>query len=222
MTLTPAKILRSDALDGAEAASVAQPHARREPYVAPARVAEAAERAEAIVRHAQARARVIVRQAEQAAADRLLAAEAAARADALADVAAWFTRLARRQAEVDAQSFDHLVGLARLLAERLLGRELALDETAIVSLAREALNEATGARQIRLVAHPVDAAYLAPHLAGLSSSAALRLDEDERLERGDLRLETDLGTLDARIGDELDRLASRLRDRISLSMSLDE
>jgi len=66
------------------------------------------------------------------------------------------------------------VDLAKLLAERLLGESLRVAPEQVVSLAKQALGEARGARRIQLVAHPDDARILEQSLPelGLDPSSA--------------------------------------------------
>jgi len=131
--------------------------------------------------------------------------------------AAW---LALRHAEENrvARDLDRAVALAQLLAERLIGHAVVADPEVIVSLAKQALLEARGARTARIEAHPLDAANLRAALArsglGGAEGVALEITDDESLARGSLRVHTDLGTLDARLHPRLERLAAALRDAL--------
>lgn len=116
------------------------------------------------------------------------------------------------RAQADEHDIDRIVNLSRLLAERLIGRELEIDPTTIVSLARGVLMEARSVRDVRVFVHPVH--------VGLLEGAAHAIDPDGRVREvradaslgpGDVRLETELGIVDARIRAELDGLAERLR-----------
>jgi flagellar biosynthesis/type III secretory pathway protein FliH len=107
------------------------------------------------------------------------------------------------------------VELARLLAERLLGTALRLDPGLVVSLAERALSEARGARRVRLVAHPDDAARLEAQGESLGATLdALEILADPARAPGDLRLETEIGVLDAQLAPQLDRLAQKLRESL--------
>ena len=107
------------------------------------------------------------------------------------------------------------VELARILAERLLGEALNLAPERIVTLAREALNQARGARRVTIVAHPDDVAVLEQSLGELGALAELtRVVSDPRRARHSLRLETDIGTLDADLAPQLERLARKLRETL--------
>ena len=108
------------------------------------------------------------------------------------------------------------MALARLLAERLLGASLAVAPEQVVSLAQQALAEARGARRLSIVAHPADAELLSGSLPSLGVAIeTVRVVPDPSRERGSLRIETDIGVLDADLAPQLDRLALRLRETLS-------
>jgi len=178
-------------------------------------VVSAQERARTILTAAERRARAILEHAERGAADARLRAEELGRARGLAEVSAWSLRLKAREDELDRRALDRSVELARLLAERLLGAALELSPELVVSLAREAFAEVRAARRVRLFANPEDVALLERAVAAFDPEAQLsEIAADPELARGDLRLETDVGVLDAKLGAELDRLAARLREAI--------
>jgi flagellar biosynthesis/type III secretory pathway protein FliH len=215
VTLARGRVIPAEALGAVELeASPPAPPAPRTPRgrVEPREVVEAAARADAIVQRASAEARGIVERARREAAEVRLRAESEGRADGAAAVAAQALRLAACEARADERGLERSVALARVLAERLLGEELALDPARVAALARQALAEARGARRVQIVAHPEDARALESSLGalGLEPSSA-RVLADPARRRGDLRLETDVGVLDADLAPQLDRLALKLR-----------
>ncbi len=116
------------------------------------------------------------------------------------------------------QAQDDIVQLARLLAERILGEELSLRPERVVELAAQLLREAAGANRITLYA-PTDAAetlgnQLEALRAATTSDVQVEIIADANLGRGDLRVETDLGNIDGRIGTQLAHLASILVESI--------
>lgn len=136
---------------------------------------------------------------------RVLSREAA---DAVAAIVA--TRAQRRQDLEEREST--IIDVARALAERLLGRALALDPGLVVDLAREALATASRARSVELRAHPDDAVILRARLAELALTASdVTVVDDATRARGALLAETDLGTFDADPALALERLADVLR-----------
>jgi flagellar biosynthesis/type III secretory pathway protein FliH len=209
MTLSMGRIVRAaTGADQAIALRGASPFGRR----VPREVVDASLEAHQRLARADRAAETIVERAQRQADDIALRAEEAGRAEAVAALAAWSARLAAREMDQDAQSADRIVALARLLAERLIGRALELDPSVVSGLAHQVLSEARAARQVRIRVRPEHAEILRDALAGLE--ARIDLETDESLEPGSLHLLTDAGELDARLGARLDRLAARLRDSL--------
>jgi flagellar assembly protein FliH/type III secretion protein L len=140
--------------------------------------------------------------------------EGDARAAGSARLAAEFLGLRALEERMDERSLDRVAELARLLAERLLGEALALDPTRVVALAEQALREARGARRVCIVAHPADVPLLEQALANGRVGHVAGITPDSTRARGSLRFETEIGTLDADVAPQLDRLAERLREAL--------
>lgn len=171
--------------------------------------------AERILDDARTRAEAILAEARLQAGEVRVAAAREAQEEARAELATRW--LALRQAEHGRleRDADRVVPVAIALAERLLDAALELDETRIAQLARGVLDEARGARRAVIDAHPLDAEALRRHLttAGLDLQS-LDVRGDEGLARGELRLHTDVGTIDARLAPRFERLAEALRDAL--------
>jgi flagellar biosynthesis/type III secretory pathway protein FliH len=184
--------------------------------VVPKALVDASAEATRMLAKARAEAQTLVAAAERKAADLKLLAEAEARAEASAKLAAHALSLATYEAKADERALERTVALARLLAERLLGASLAVAPEQVVTLARQALAEARGARRLSIVAHPEDAQLLSGSLASLGVAVeTVRVVPDNARQRGSLRIETDIGVLDADLAPQLDRLALRLRETLA-------
>jgi flagellar biosynthesis/type III secretory pathway protein FliH len=193
--------------------------ARTEPVARGRRVprvwAEALVRADAAVKDAERRAADLIRQAQAQAAEIRLRAEEEARADAAASLAAKLIALSEHEARLTERQLDRIVEIAKLLAERLLGRALELDAELVVDLARQLLREARGARHIVIGAHPEDVPLLSHSLRALGLDPALaKVEADPQRVRGNLRLVTEIGILDGNLSPQLERLALRLRESL--------
>lgn len=177
---------------------------------------EARERAALVVQAATRRAAGILEDAERRAEELRAETYERARAEAIAETAALSLSLRRREAEHEKLAHDKLVALASLLAERLLGHALRVHPEEVLSLAALALSEAGGARRVELRAHPADAELLRGATAAFDPEGRVHaVVSDESLARGDLRLNTEVGMIDARLGPELSRLAERLREALT-------
>ena len=217
MKLALGRVIKAEALSGAARLELeVQEKTLPRGQVVRQEVLAAAERAAGLLAVAEQRATQIVAQAERAAAELHLRAEAEARADAAAKVAAYAIALRHHEARADERALDRSVELARLLAESLLGESLRVAPEQVQALAKQALAEARGARRIRLVAHPDDASILEQVLPALgldASTAQVRADSSRA--RGNLRIETELGVLDAELAPQLERLALKLRESLA-------
>jgi len=217
MKLSVGRVIKAEALTGATAVSLEiEDRTLPRGQIVRREVLDAAERATRLVCAAQERAAQIVADAERAAAELRLLAEAEGRADAAAKIAARALALRHHEARSEERELSRSVDLARLLAERLLGESLRVAPEQVVALARQALSEARGARRITIVAHPEDAKILEHSLTALGldpSTAQIRADATRA--RGDLRIETEIGVLDAELAPQLERLSLKLRESLA-------
>lgn len=111
------------------------------------------------------------------------------------------------------REIDRTIALAVLLAERIVGETVVADPSRLKRLAEDALREARGARKVSLDAHPEDAEPLRRVLAELGADAFL-VRENPELSRGSLTVYTELGTIDARLRPQLERLARAIRSSL--------
>jgi flagellar biosynthesis/type III secretory pathway protein FliH len=169
---------------------------------ASAKLAAAEERARAIVTAAEVKARTMQEEAHER-----------GRSEGTASLASAWVKLRTEQEARDERDLDRTTELARAMAERLVGEALELDPAKVKSIARQVLATARKARRVVLSAHPADADALRADLGALGlEGAAIEIHADEKRSRGSLLVETDLGTLDANLTLQLDRLARSLRD----------
>ncbi len=213
------RVLTREQAEGAEPiATVQLPSSVGLPFgrVVPRSLVDASVEAAEILSRARAEASALVAAAQRKSADLRLLAEAEGRAEASAKLAAHALALATHEAKADERALERSVSLARLLAERLLGASLAASPEQVVALARQALSEARGARRLNIVAHPEDAQLLSQALPSLGVAVeTVRIVTDPARARGSLRIETDIGVLDADLAPQLDRLALRLRETLA-------
>jgi flagellar biosynthesis/type III secretory pathway protein FliH len=183
--------------------------------VAPREVVDAAEQARALLERARTTAGELVARAESEAAELRLKAEVEARAEATARLAAHALALSLREAQALERNLERVIELSRVLAERLLGEALELEPRRIVAIARRALEETRGARRVTIVAHPDDAALIDEALLSLNAGGAATVLADPERPRRSLRLDTDIGVLDADLAPQLDRLLPKLRESLA-------
>jgi flagellar biosynthesis/type III secretory pathway protein FliH len=176
---------------------------------------EARAAAERIVEDARSRAETFALQARDDAMSAAAQAVRDAREQAEATAAAQWLCLRQGEGDRLERDAERIIAVAVVLAERLLGAALDLDPARIAHLARAAIAEARGARRITIEAHPLDADGLRRHLQTTQLDAqSVEVRDNDALARGDLQLQTDVGTIDAKLAPRLDRLAAALRDAV--------
>lgn len=106
--------------------------------------------------------------------------------------------LAAPLADLDADVERTLVALTIEVARRLVDDQLQLDPTLTAQTVRQAVAAlAQPPRDARVHLHPADAALLSEHLPPPPDVAGWRVVADKQLQRGDCRLVTDSGQVDA-------------------------
>ncbi|QWT20577.1 flagellar assembly protein FliH [Bacillus sp. NP157] len=127
----------------------------------------------------------------RAMAKRELAAQVA-RLDAL------FAAVERPFAELDNDVAGDLAMLATLIAERVLGYDIATRPEQILDVVRQAVDALPAAsRHLKIHLNPADAALVREHRSGQDHEGTVV--DDASLERGDVRLESEHSRLDARV-----------------------
>ena len=147
---------------------------------------------------------------------RLLRAAAVAegREEGLAGVTELLARAAAERDRLLAAAEPQLVELAFAIAARVLAGAAERDRQAVVETARRALGAARRRAQVTLRAHPADVAALrevAPQLAAeVARASHLAIVGDAGVERGGVVVETEVGTVDARLPAQLEALRRAL------------
>ena len=227
MTLGQGRIVRrarapdATAVNARDANDATSDHAMR-PGASPAQgrrlareVVDAQRQGDAIVARATERAQAVLLHAESEAVTAATAAACEARETEQAKLAAAWLAIHHRDEARAERDLDRSVALAVVLAERLVGAALEVDPAKIALLARQALSHTQGARRAIIEAHALDADALRAHLSSVGlDPAKVDVRENSELARGELCLHTDLGTLDAKLKPQLERLAAALRDAL--------
>lgn len=178
-------------------------------------------RARALLDDAYARARLVLENAAQRADDLVEGVKATAHADGYAagEAAAHertsemietikslvvSTREARRALITSAES--EILRLAVEIAERILLHEVERNSASVVELAREAVARLVERETVTIRVHPGDLEQIRKHrdeFLDVGDIQQLRIVEDQRVDRGGVMVETDGGTIDARVTTQL-------------------
>src|SRR5690606_38202197 len=214
--LRRARIIPAAELRSSEINPVVTAHKRKQAEILRAEVLAARTRADAILTEAEASAANLRTAAEADAHETRSRAQREGYETGLAKAIAASVTLSQGEATQDERQLDANVALARLLAERLIGKALELDGQLVVAMAAEVLREVRGLRSVKIFTHQDDVDAVRGALdAGTLGPQVLSVSPRNDLERGDLVLEAESGTLEAKLGDRLERLARSLREGLT-------
>jgi flagellar assembly protein FliH len=184
-------------------------------------VTTAEERARALLDDAHVRAQAMISDAASRADELVEATKARAHSEGYAEG----TAAADREMSAMAETMRNLVQMARLerhklmegaepelvrlaigIAERVLHQQIALDRSVVVEMAKVAIARLVERESVTVRVNPGDLERMREHRDEFLSSGDIknfRVIEDQRVDRGGVVVETDGGTIDARIGTQL-------------------
>lgn len=115
-------------------------------------------------------------------------------------------------------SEPYLIELTIEIAQKVIQRELLLDEHTIIEMVKETLKQSSELKEITLSVHPNDYNLIRQHMDDLksliSSQANLIVLPDHSITVGGCIVRSSLGTLDARIDTQLEEIKKALLDVI--------
>ena len=114
-----------------------------------------------------------------------------------------------------------LVRLAMAIAERIVHEQITIDPNVVIENVRSALTRLVSREVVTLRVNPADLETMRQHRDAIVSASDiehLRIVEDQRVDRGGVVVETEAGTIDAKISTQLReaRRAIRADDGIPL------
>ena len=99
-----------------------------------------------------------------------------------------------------------IIRLAMMLAEKIVHQEIALDKTVVVSMAKAAIARLVNRESVTVRVNPADIETIREHRDRMLASTDLehlRLVEDQRVDRGGVVMETESGTIDAKVATQI-------------------
>ena len=99
-----------------------------------------------------------------------------------------------------------IIRLAMLLAEKILHQQISLDKTVVVSMARAAISRLVNREMVTVRVNPADIETMREHKDRILANTDLehlRLLEDLRVDRGGVMMETESGTIDAKVDTQI-------------------
>jgi flagellar assembly protein FliH len=99
-----------------------------------------------------------------------------------------------------------IVRLSVAIAERILNQHVAMDDTAVLEMTRAAITRLVNRETVTVRVNPADIETMRKHrekLMAMNDIDNMRVIEDQRVDRGGVVIETDAGTIDAKIATQL-------------------
>jgi flagellar assembly protein FliH len=186
----------------------------------------AQERALALVDDAQRRAGGIESDArakgfEQGVTDGRIAAQA--EMDEMLETMRGLVEMARVERHKIIESAEpEIVRLSVAIAERILNQHVALDPNSVLEMARAAITRLVNRETVTVRVNPADIETMRQHrdkLMEMNDIDNMRVIEDQRVDRGGIVIETDAGTIDAKISTQLREVRRLLAVEDSISVS---
>lgn len=120
----------------------------------------------------------------------------------------------REYDELYASAERNVVRLALAVAERIVKRQVLLDDEFVIRQICEGAKRVIGVERIRIRVNPADEEYVRQHRAQILMNADsvrdLVIESDETIERGSCVMESDAGNVDALIATQLERIEAAL------------
>lgn len=115
------------------------------------------------------------------------------------------------------QSEEEILKLAFEIAEKIIRKQFLRSPEDWLEMVREATERVAGARELTVRVSAQDETYFQEHLQEiqriLSEAPQVKIVADSSLEPGDLILQSDLGQIDARIRQQLEKMLHSLREK---------
>jgi flagellar assembly protein FliH len=133
----------------------------------------------------------------------------------------WIDGIREQRESVIAGAEPELVRLAMGIAERIVHTEVSNNRQVIVENVRAALTRLVSREVVTLRVNPADLDTIRQYRDGIveaSDVEHLRIVEDQRVDRGGVMVETDAGTIDAKIATQLREAKRAILDEDAIAL----
>ena len=108
-------------------------------------------------------------------------------------------------------SEKEIIGLAFLMAEKVIHKEVSADREVILSVLRDAIRNMRDSDGVRIRLNPEDYRYITEAKPDfLDNFGDILIEKDEKIGRGGAVIETHLGAVDARLDQQLNKIRESL------------
>jgi flagellar biosynthesis/type III secretory pathway protein FliH len=172
---------------------------------------DADQRAQSVINEAEQKAQAILAQAETEAEQLKTAASEQGFKQGADEAAQKYTAMilehSKRMDQKEAQVAVQVRQLSLAIAKKIVGKELEFHPDAVVEMAKKHLQSVRQRKEVYLRVAPVDVEQLREHkrelLDQLGRAKEIEIRADDALTQGSMIIETDAGTIDARLETQL-------------------
>jgi flagellar assembly protein FliH len=139
-------------------------------------------------------------------------------ADGVANLHAVVEEARAQRRQIFESAEPELVKLAMAIAERIVHEQISVDPNVVLENVRQSLTRLIGREVVTLRVNPADLDIIRQHREAIVASndvEHLRIVEDQRVDRGGVVVETDAGTIDAKISTQIQEARRTLLPELS-------
>lgn len=127
-----------------------------------------------------------------------------------------------KREEIIQSAEDQIVRIILLMARKVVKHITDKDERIVIENIRHALQKIQGKEQVMIKVNPKDIELTTEHkedfIKMVEGLKYIKVLEDSRVDRGGCILETDFGSIDARITTQLEDMEDKIRDMANMTM----
>ena len=173
-------------------------------------VYSASAKARELLQKAQQEAESIIRKAGEAAEKQRQNAYDTGYEEGLAQTTELLMKARMEQEQFLKNSNRDLMDLAFKIAEKIIGKQLEIDPDSIISIVKQAMQTVRQTKQLTIRVHPDDAKRLKANEEELQEALGrqrfLDVVEDKKVQQGGSIIESEIGTVEAQLNTQLERL----------------
>jgi len=208
------KVIKGDPILENNTSSGREPESRRRGGVVNAEVFEAHQEAQNILENAQRRAAELLEEARRQAQELHEKATEAGRQEGLKKVTEELAKAHIQRGNMIARAEEQILRLALKVAEKIIGKDLERDQTLVMSICANAIDNVRNSQSLVLRINPRDAAILRERRQQMMELIGrvkdLTIKDDPEVSSGGCVIETDAGTIDAQLSTQLEMLLNVL------------
>jgi type III secretion protein L len=173
-------------------------------------VYSASAKARELLQKAQLEAETILRKAEEESTKQRQTGYESGYQEGLAQTTELLVKARTEQDQFLKNANRDLMDLAFKIAEKIIGKQLEMEPETIIAIVKQAMQTVRQSKQLTIRVHPEDAKLLKENEEELQETLGrqriLDVVEDKKVQRGGCIIESEIGTVEAQLHTQLERL----------------